>query len=103
MMLRSTENEIAFAILGFLANVRTGEASIFQIKKHLRHSYNFTQDDIQQSVTRIHEQLWEQQVRNIKSHSAAFGNYINSGYLAYRPRHLAITDLGRTHLAAGVP
>jgi hypothetical protein len=102
-MVRATENQIAFAILQFLDTLPTGEATVFAIKKNLPNFITLSALDRQKSQTRKREELWEQQVRNIKSHSSTSGNYINSGFLSHRPRRLAITTSGRKHLAGGNP
>lgn len=102
-MARATESEIAFAILKFLATTPAGEATIFRIKKELPRFFTLSPEDRQPSPTRVGEQLWEQQVRNIKSHSKSAGNYINSGYLMHAPRRLRITSAGRDHILGGKP
>lgn len=92
---RTTETEIAEAVLEYLVNVPSGEATIAEIKRHLSRNYRFTEADKEQSPTRNNEVMWEQQVRNIVSHRKSEGNYINDGLLEHRPRRLAITDAGR--------
>ena len=98
---RTTESEIAQAVLNYLANVPSGEASIAEIKRHLRRNFPFTAADKEQSPTRNNEVMWEQLVRNIVSHRKSDGNYINDGLLEHRPRRLAITDAGRNRAKRG--
>ena len=95
---RTTEGEIAEAVLRYLVNVPSGEATIAEIKRHLRRNFPFTEADREQSPTRDNEVMWEQLVRNIVSHRGSDGNYIHDGLLEYRPRRLAITDAGRNYL-----
>jgi hypothetical protein len=95
---RTTEGEIAEAVLRYLINVPSGEATIADIKRHLTRSFRFTEADKEQSQTRNNEVMWEQLVRNIVSHRNSDGNYIHDGLLAYRPRRLAITDAGRNYV-----
>lgn len=92
---RTSESEIAEAVLSYLVGLPSGEATIADIKRHLRRSFNFTAADKEQSPTRTNEQMWEQLVRNIVSHRNSDGNYIHDRLLEYRPRRLAITDAGR--------
>lgn len=102
-MARSTENVIAFGVLGYLNTLPTGEATIYAIKKNLSNFCNLSAEDQEPSITRTGEEMWEQQVRNIVSHREAAGNYIQSGYLTRTAKRLAITDAGRRHLARGQP
>lgn len=95
---RSTEAEIALAVLNYLSNVPSGEASIAEIKRHLSRNFRFTEADKEQSPTRRNEVMWEQQVRNIVSHRNSDGNFIHDGLLAYRPRRLAITEAGKNYV-----
>lgn len=51
--------------------------------------------DQRMSQTRPNEQMWQQQIRNIKSHFEAAGNYICEGYLEHIPRvGYRVTDAG---------
>lgn len=97
---RSTETDIAVSVLCYLASIPKGEASIAQIRKELVKSASLTSEDREPSDTRPGEEMWEQQVRNIVSHRDAEGNFIAEGRLAWRPRHLAITQAGRAWLAS---
>jgi uncharacterized membrane protein len=93
---RTTEQEIGQAVLKYLSGIPGGEATIAEIKKHLGKHFPFNPADREQSDTRVNEEMWEQQVRNLVSHRTAEDNVINDGLLAYRPRRLAITDAGKT-------
>lgn len=92
---RSSEHDIALAVLRYLATVPHGKATIGEIKRHLPSFINLTELDLEQSPTRVNECVWEQQVRNIVSHKNTEGNAINSGLLAHSPGALEITDAGR--------
>jgi hypothetical protein len=102
-MARSTESEIAFGVLGYLATLPTGDANLRAIKKNLPNYAVLSAEDRELSETRRCEAVWEQQVRNIVCHRNSEGNYINNGYLGYKPRKILITDAGRRHLYAGSP
>lgn len=96
---RSTETEIATAVARYLSTLPSGEASIYRIRKNVPAFAGLTAADQEPSDTRQGEQMWEQQVRNIVSHRLGNGNFVQRGILAWRPRHLALTDAGRQWLA----
>lgn len=91
---RSTESEIASAVVDYLFETPSGEAPIAAIVEHLRAHFPLTGPDQEKSVTRPNEQIWEQQVRNITSHREAVGNFIREGYLNAIPGGLALSDAG---------
>lgn len=97
---RTSENEIAIAVLRICAESPDGEASIRRLKKLIPDYIKLTKEDYEPSPTRKGEALWEQIVRNIVSHgnAGAAGNIITEGYAEHRPRHIKITQAGRTHL-----
>ena len=99
MTSRTTEYEIGKAVLKLLAQTPGGTATVNEIKKHLDASYCFTTSDREMSDTRPNEERWHQQVRNLTSHRKTPGNAISDGLLAYSPRRLTITDMGRKYLA----
>jgi hypothetical protein len=97
---RSTEVDISEAVLRILAGRANGEATIGYLKNQIPNLVNLTAGDREQSLTRPNEELWEQLVRNIVSHKATEGNYIQEGYLTAPSRgRLRITDAGRRKVA----
>lgn len=98
MTRRTTEYEIGKAVLMFLAQTPGGTATIKEIKAFLDASYPLTVSDREMSETRPNEERWHQQVRNLTSHRKTPGNAISDGLLAYSPRRLTITDMGRKYL-----
>jgi hypothetical protein len=96
---RSTEHEIAFGVIRYLATVPSGTATIAEIKQHLPDFVSLTTADLEQSPTRNNERVWEQQVRNIVSHRQTEGNAINDGLLANSTGEMSLTDAGRNWLA----
>jgi len=92
---RSTENEIAMAVLKYLAKTPKGYAEVATIIRNLTYTYPFTEADKKTSPSRDNEWVWEQQVRNITSHAGAEGNFITEGYLTHYDGGLEITDAGR--------
>ncbi len=98
---RSTETDIAEAVLQILAGRPGGEATIAYLKNRIPSVITLTAGDREQSLTRPNEELWEQLVRNIVSHKAAEGNYVAKGYLTAPSRgRLRITDAGRRKINA---
>jgi adenine-specific DNA methylase len=83
---RVTENEVAHAALQIAAGQNNGIATFPKMKKEIRNILNLSAGDRRQSITRPREQVWEQLIRNIKSHSKSDGNYIKDGYLEHVPR-----------------
>lgn len=96
---RSTEHDIAFAVMKYLATVPHGTASTASIKKHVPSFIDLTPDDKEPSGTRPNEQVWQQVVGNIVSHRKdSPENFVNRGLLAYEARKLTLTDAGRAYL-----
>lgn len=92
----TTENEIAEATLKILAELSSGDATIAYIRKRIPDHIQLTVDDLKMSVTRPGECMWEQRLRNVKSHANTAGNYISEGYLiAPSKGRLRITESGR--------
>lgn len=94
-----SENEIAFAVLQIAARQQNGIATFDQIRREMPSLVRLSTADTQPSPTRPNEQMWEQRVRNIKSHDQSEGNYIFEGYLEHVPDSgYRITDAGRRML-----
>lgn len=99
-MSRTSEDEIAIAVLRIAASHPRGIASFQKIKLEMPNLVPLTDGDKAPSKTRNGEPMWHQIIRNIKSHHAAEGNFIEMGYLKHVPRvGYAITDQGRAYLA----
>ena len=92
----TSEFEISEAVLRILAVTHGGEATLGYLRNRLPSVVKFTADDMVQSGKRPNEQMWEQRLRNIKSHHKTAGNYIAEGYLTAPSRgRLRITEAGR--------
>ena len=97
---RTTESEVGFATLQVAASCDDRIATFHRLKREIPNHINLTAGDRTQSVTRPNEEMWEQQIRNIKSHSEAEGNIICEGYAIHIPRvGFKITDAGLRYLA----
>lgn len=96
---RVTEAEVAIATLQIAASRPNGTATYQRLKKELPDYLKLSAEDQTQSLTRPNEELWEQLIRNIKSHSDTPGNIICEGYATHVPRvGYRITDSGRRYL-----
>lgn len=96
---RVTEHEVGFAILRVLAEEPSGEASLATLRRRLPDYLDLSEADLAQSPTRPNERIWEQIIRNIKSHSETPGNILCEGYAEHLPGFgYKITDSGRLHL-----
>ncbi len=93
---RVTENEVAFAIVQVCKTAPNGVASFSRCKREVPNHLNLSAGDRKISVTRPNEELWEQLIRNIKSHFDVPGNYLHDGYLKHIPRvGYEVTQAGR--------
>jgi hypothetical protein len=99
-MSRITEAEIGIAVLHMLAAQPNGRASVRRIIREMPNYVHLSVDDQEASWTRIGEEIWEQQVRNLKSHSTAAGNIFYLGYIEQYARGVwQITNAGRRRIA----
>lgn len=91
-----TEDEVALIAVAVGAERHDGIASYSALRKEVPKRYRLSATDLQQSVTRPREEIWEQKIRNIKSHFESEGNFIFEGYLVHVPRvGYRVTDKGR--------
>ncbi len=100
-MARITESQVGIAVLNILAARPNGEATVEVLKVELPKHITLSADDQTGSVTRTNEEIWEQQVRNLKSHETTVGNIFHEGYVKVVARGVwQITPVGRLHIAA---
>lgn len=96
---RVTESDVATATLRIAAGRQDGTATFHRLRKELPDYLNLSAADRRQSLTRPNEELWQQLIRNIKSHHEVEGNIICEGYAKHLPRvGYKITDSGRRYL-----
>ncbi|KOF17909.1 hypothetical protein AC244_16250 [Ensifer adhaerens] len=96
---RTTENEIAEAVLSILALRSSGKGQFEDLFRTLPKILDLTDADLARSESRPAEQVWQQRVRNITSHKGSEGNYITDGFLEEIEGGLVITDKGRSRAA----
>src|SRR4051812_22775242 len=95
-MSRITEDQIGVAVLHILAAQPHGRATVRKIRREVPNYVRLTMADQAGSITRDHEELWEQQVRNLKCHSNVPGNIFHDGYVAHVARGVwELTSVGR--------
>lgn len=92
---RTFEAQMAPIVLKILQASPTGIMSIDAIITQVPNFTTLTSGDLKPSQTREGEALWEQIVRNIRSHSNDPGNYIHEGYISEVDGGLQITFSGR--------
>ena len=98
-MSKTTEPKLGLAVMQVLASEPNSEATVKTLVKNVPHFVNLTAEDQQQSETRPNEEVWEQRVRNLKSHSTTPGNVIAEGFVEHCGRgRYRLTDAGRLHL-----
>lgn len=98
-MSRITEAEVGVAVLSILAAQPYGRATVRLLKQELPKHVKLSTEDHTDSLTRTNEEIWEQQVRNLKSHSATPGNIFHDGYVTQYTRGIwEITDAGKRRI-----
>jgi hypothetical protein len=100
-MARVTEKRVGIAVLNILAARPEGEATVEILKAELPKQITLSVDDHAGSTTRTNEEIWEQQVRNLKSHGKTAGNIFHDGFVEVVARGTwRITPMGRAYIAA---
>jgi hypothetical protein len=99
-MARITEDQVAIAVLKILASRPNGRATVRMLRNAMPHYLTLSTDDRADSDTRTNEEIWEQQVRNIKSHKATVGNIFQQGLVVSVGRGVwELTAAGKAHMA----
>lgn len=97
---RSSEHDIAFATMKYLATIPSKSATTSDVKKYVPDFVALTPDDKETSETRPNEQLWQQIVGNIVCHrNDSPDNFINRGLIAYDGGVWTLTDAGQAYLS----
>jgi hypothetical protein len=91
-----TEDDVALIAVTIGSERHDGIASYDALRKEVPKRHSLSAMDLVQSVKRPREKMWEQKIRNIKSHFDCEGNFIFEGYLTHVPRvGYRVTDKGR--------
>jgi hypothetical protein len=89
-----TEDEVA--LIAIAVGMEHPYASYSALRKEVPKRHRLSTMDLQQSIKRPREKMWEQKIRNIKSHYKSEGNFIFAGYLTHVPRvGYKVTEKGR--------
>jgi len=97
----TSETTISEAVLKILVTTASGEGTIAYLRNRIPEYVELSDADRQMSTTRPNEEIWEQRLRNIRSHVKSEGNFINLGYLTAPSRgRLRITEAGRRYAQA---
>ncbi len=91
----TSEPIFGLAVMQVLAAQPRGEATVRTLIQHVPDYVNLTADDQQPSDTRPNEEMWEQRVRNLKSHDKTPGNVIAEGFVEHVGRgRYRLTEAG---------
>lgn len=95
----ATENDIAFGVMQIAAAQPNGICTFKRAYAEIPNVVKLTASNLLPSITRHGEVMWQQLVRNIKSHSGSPDNFINRGWLQHVPKvGFRITDSGMRRL-----
>lgn len=99
-MAKTSEPKFGKAVMDVLASHPPSyEATVRTLIKELPDHMKLTADDQLPSGTRAGEEMWEQRVRNLKSHDKTEGNVIAEGFVERVGRgRYRLTAAGRKHL-----
>ena len=82
-----------------LAAQPKGEATVKTLVQHVPDYVALTEEDRLPSETRPNEEMWEQRVRNLKSHDKTPGNVIAEGFVKHLGKgRYGLTEAGWLHL-----
>jgi hypothetical protein len=96
---RVTERDVGIAVLKILANCLDGQSTVKHLREQTPDTIYLTDDDKEVSLTRDNEELWEQQVRNLKCHAGNNGNAFSLNYIETVTRGVwRITQKGRDYI-----
>lgn len=82
-MAMTTEKALGRAVMEVLASQPKREATVRTLIKNIPDHVDLTDDDHKPSTTRQNEEIWEQRVRNLKSHDKSTGNVIAEGLVEH--------------------
>ena len=95
----TTEYDISVGVLRIAATRSNGVATFKRCWNEISSVVHLSSAATAQSQTRPGEEMWQQLVRNIKSHHIAEGNFIYEGLLSHVPRvGYKITAAGQAFL-----
>jgi hypothetical protein len=98
-MAKTSETNLGLAVMRFLAARPNWQATMRTIIKRLPEHIALTSEDHEPSGVRPREEMWEQRVRNLKSHDKTEGNILAEGFVERPARgYYRLTEAGFAHL-----
>src|SRR5256885_357648 len=98
-MAKTSEPVLGLAVMRVLATQPNGEATVRTLIRRVPEYVALTDEDREASPTRLGEEMWEQRVRNLKSHDTTPGNVIGEGFVVrVRRGRYGLTKAGWSHL-----
>ena len=98
-MAKTSEPKLGLAVMQVLASRPENKASVRTLIRYVPDFITLTAEDHNPSTIRKGEEMWEQRVRNLKSHDKASGNVLAEGYVKHIRRAMyQLTKAGRLHL-----
>lgn len=98
-MAKTSETDLGLAVMQVLASRPNGQATMRVLIKRVPDFIQLTPEDREPSGKRIHEEMWEQRVRNLKSHDKTEGNILGEGFVERLVRGTyMLTETGRLRL-----
>ena len=82
-MAKTSEPVLGLAVMRVLASQPNGTATVRVLIEHVPEYVALTKEDHLLSDTRPPEEMWEQRVRNLKSHDQTPGNVIAEGFVEH--------------------
>jgi hypothetical protein len=104
LMAKTSETDLGLAVMRFLATRPGNEAIMRTIIRRLPDHIALTNEDHESSGVRRGEEMWEQRVRNLKSHDKTPGNVLAEGFVERPARgHYRLTPVVLSHLQHNSP
>jgi hypothetical protein len=98
-MAKTSEPELGLAVMRVLATRPNYQATVRTLIKYVPDYVTLTDEDHEPSQVRAGEEMWEQRVRNLKSHDKTDGNVIGDGFVErVRWGTYRLTETGRLQL-----
>ncbi|TPI44501.1 hypothetical protein FJ414_01935 [Mesorhizobium sp. B3-1-6] len=98
-MAKTSEPKLGLAVMQVLVTRPKHVATVRTLIREVPNQVKLTADDQEPSLIRQGEEMWEQRVRNLKSHDKTPGNVIAEGFVEHVGRGLyQLTDAGLLHL-----
>jgi len=95
----TSEQELGLAVMQVLGSQPNYLATVRVLIRYVPDYITLTEEDHQPSNKRHGEEMWEQRVRNLKSHDKSEGNVIRKGFVKHVDEGTyQLTDAGVLHL-----